>query len=99
VWYYSLVKPPDPFVFRVQRKHPQDARCDTVRSRMTMLNETRADNKSFPVGFSTILMTLAHNYPAVFRYFAVRINVTDTRQFPRDSKQRSIKVQGRDDLR
>jgi hypothetical protein len=66
---------------------------------MTMLNETRADDKSFPVDFTAVLMTLAHNCSAVFRYFAVRINVTDARQFPRHSKQRSIKVQRWDDLR
>ena len=82
VVYDSLVKPPDAFVFCVQRKHPHDARRDTVCSRMTMLNETCADNKSFPVGLTTVLMTLAHNRPAMFRYFAVRINVTDARQFP-----------------
>jgi hypothetical protein len=100
MWYcYSLVEPPDAFVFSVQRKHPHNARCDAVRSRMTVLNETCADDKSFPVCFSTVLMTLAHNCPAVFRYFAVRINVTDARQFPRHSKQRPIKVRGWDDLR
>jgi hypothetical protein len=99
MWNYSLVEPPDAFVFCVQCKHPHDARCDPVRSRMTMLNETCADDKSFPMGFTTVLMTLAHDYPAVFRYFAVRINVTDARQFPRHSQQRSIKMQGWDDLR
>jgi hypothetical protein len=99
MWYYSLVEPPDAFVFRVQRKNPHDARRDAVRSRMTMFNETCADDKSFPVCFSTVLMALAHNCPAVFRYVAVRIDVTDARQFPRHSKQRSIKVQGWDDLR
>jgi hypothetical protein len=97
--YYSLVEPPDAFLFRVQRKHPHDARCDAVRSRMTMLDETCADDKSFPAGFTAVLMTLAHNRPAVFRYFAVRINVTDARQFARHGKQRSVKVQGWDDLR
>jgi hypothetical protein len=66
---------------------------------MTMLDETCADDESFPVGFRTVLMTLAHNYPAVFRYITIRINVTDARQFPRHGKQRSIKVQGWDDLR
>jgi hypothetical protein len=96
---YSLVEPPDAFVFCVQPKHPRDARCDTIRSRMTILNETCADDKSFPLGFTTVLMTLAHNCPAVFRYIAVRINVTDARQFPRHGKQRSIKVQGWDDFR
>jgi len=99
MWYYSLVEPPDAFVFGVQREHPHDARCDTVRTGMTMLNKTCADDKPFPMGFTTVLMTLAHNCPAVFRYFAVRINVTDARQFPRHCKQRSIKVQGWDDLR
>jgi hypothetical protein len=101
MWYYyhSLVEPPDALVLCVQREHPYDARCDTVRSRMTMLNETCADDKSFPAGFTTVFMTLAHNCPAVFRYFAVRVNVTDARQFPRHNKQRSVKVQGWDDLR
>lgn len=93
MWYwYSLVEPLDAFVLRVQPKHPHDARCDAVRSGVTTLNETCADDKSFSVGFTTVLMTLAHNCPAVLRYFAVRINVTDARQFPRHGKQRSIKV-------
>ena len=87
VVYYSLVEPPDAFVFCVERKHPHDARRDAIRSRMAMLNETCADDKSFPVGFTTVLMTLAHNRPAVLCYFAVRTNVTDARQFPRHSKQ------------
>lgn len=85
--YYSLVEPPDAFVFCVERKHPHDARCYAIRSRMTVLDETCADDESFPVGFTTVLMTLAHNHPAVLRYFAVRTNVTDARQFPRHSKQ------------
>jgi hypothetical protein len=97
--FYSLVEPPDAFVFCVQRKHPHDAGRDTIRSRMTMLNETCANDKPFPMSFTTVLMTLAHNRPTVFRYFAVRTNVTDARQFPRHSKQRPIKAQGWDDLR
>lgn len=64
-----------------------------------MLNETCADDKSFPAGFTTVLMTLAHNCPAMFRYFAVRLNVTDACQFPCHGKQRSIKVHRWDDLR
>lgn len=98
VVYHSLVEPPYTFVFCVQRKHPHNARRDTVRSRMTMLNEACADNKSLPVGLTSVLMTLAHNRPAMFRYFAVRANVTDARQFPCHGKQRSIKVQCWDDL-
>jgi hypothetical protein len=85
MWKYSLVEPPDAFAFCVQRKHPYDAGCDAVRPRMTMLNETRAHDEPFPVGFTTVLMTLAHNRPAVFCYFAVRIDVADARQFPRHS--------------
>ena len=66
---------------------------------MAMLDEARADNKPFSAGLTTVLMTLTHDHPAMLRYFAVRLNVADTRQLPRDSEQRSIKVQRRDDLR
>ena len=81
--HHSLVQPPDAFVFRVQCKHPYDTWCDAVRPRVTMLNETCADNKSFPAGITTVLMTLAHNCPAVFRYVAVRVDVAGARQVPR----------------
>ena len=96
---YSLVEPPDAFVLCIQRKHPHNAGCHAVRARMSMLNEARADNKSFPAGLTAVLVTLAHNRAAMFRYFAVCRNVTDARQFPRDGEQRWIKVQGWDDLR
>ncbi len=65
---------------------------------MTMLDEARADDESFPPRFTTVLMTLTHDHTTMFRCFAVRINVTDARQLPRDSKQRRIKVQCWDDL-
>ena len=90
---YSLVEPPDPSVFCIQRKHPHNARRRAVRSRMTMLNEARADYQSFPVGLAAVLRTLTHDRTAMLRYVAVRLNVTDARQLPRDSKQRWIKVQ------
>lgn len=65
---------------------------------MAMLDEARADDKPFPAGLTTVLMTLTHDHSAMLRYFAVRLNVADARQLPRDSEQRSIIVQGRDDL-
>jgi hypothetical protein len=34
----------------------------------------------------------------MLRYIAVRLNVADARQLPRDREQRSIKVQRWDDL-
>lgn len=96
---YSLVEPPYAFVFRIQRKHPHNTGRHAVRSRMTMFDEARADDKSFPAGLASILMTLTHNRTAMLRYVAVRLYVTDTRQLPCDSEQRWIKVQGWDDLR
>ena len=66
---------------------------------MTILNETRADDKSFPAGFTTVFMTLTHNDPTMLRYLTVWVKVTDARQFPRDSEQRWVKVQCWDDLR
>jgi hypothetical protein len=66
---------------------------------MTMLNEDRADYQSFPVGLAAVLRTLTHDRTAMLRYVAVRLNVTDARQLPRDSKQRWIKVQRWNDSR
>jgi hypothetical protein len=54
---------------------------------MTALNKARANNQSFSVGLTTVLMTLAHNCGAMFCYIAVRRSMSDTRQLPRDSEQ------------
>ena len=69
-----------------------------VRSRMTALHQARADDESFTTCFAVILMTLAHDRPAVLRDFPVRLNVPNARQLARDSEQCPIKVQRRDDL-
>lgn len=96
---YSLVEPPDAFVLRVQPKHPHDAGRDAVRSRMTVLDEARADYEPFPARLTAVLVTLAHDHTAMFRYFAVRLDVTHARQLACDGEQRSVKVQRRNDLR
>ena len=54
---------------------------------MTMFDEARADDKSFPADLASVLMTLTHNRTAMLRYVAVRLYVTDTRQLPCDSEQ------------
>jgi hypothetical protein len=95
----SLVQPPDALLLRIQLKHPHDAGCDAIRARMTTLDEARADDKAFSAGLATVLVALTHDRPAMLRYFAVRLDVTDARQLPRDGEQRWIKVQGRHDLR
>lgn len=66
---------------------------------MAMLDEACADNQSFPAGLAAVLMTLAHNRAAMLRYVAVRLDVTDARQLPRDSEQRWIEMQGWNNLR
>jgi hypothetical protein len=65
---------------------------------MTALDEARADNQSFSTGLTAVLMILTHNCSAMFRCVAVRRNVNDTRQLPRDGEQRSIIVQGWNNL-
>ena len=66
---------------------------------MAVLDEARADNQSFPAGLAVVLMIFAHNRTAMLRYIAVRLNVTNARQLPRDSEQRWIEVQGWNNLR
>jgi hypothetical protein len=65
---------------------------------MAMLNEARADDKSFPAGLTIVLGTLTYNRGTMSRYFAVRIYMTDARQLPCDSEQGWIDVQGWNDL-
>ena len=89
---HALVKPPDALVLCVQLKHPHDAGREAVRVRMTALDEARTDDESFPAGLTSILMVLAHDRSAMFRYIAVRIDVADARQLPRDGEQRSVKM-------
>lgn len=89
---HSLVEPPDALVLCVQLKRPHDDRRDAVRARMAALDEARTYDESFPARLTAILIELAHDRTAMFCYFAVRINVADARQLPRDGENRSIKV-------
>lgn len=89
---HSLVEPPDALVLYVQLKRPHDDGRDAVRARMTALDEARTGDESFPAGLTAVLMELAHNRTAMFCYFAVRIDVADARQLPRDGEYRSIEV-------